>query len=160
MIFTVHGQSFPMDDPGKVSSLIEEVVGTSYPEDEIGERTWLGFAEKNDADIFSRLCVSANAATGYGALIWCAIPGRGIEDREICKTLWISDNPQPPEADPYLVADPGYVSFHDRASAIPLAQVRSAVQEYISAGTGQRPKCVTWVAGEITGRRADRPPLS
>lgn len=127
-----------------------------------GEDAWLSLAEERHgddnrvADNFLRLAV--NRATGHGALIWFVTqdsPRRGgVYDR-----VWVSNNPNPPAVDPRVVSDPGHPLFHDPSSALPLARVRAAVEEFCRVGTGDRPECVDWVPGHMNGQRVDRPPV-
>ncbi|MEG3629692.1 Imm1 family immunity protein [Streptomyces poriticola] len=125
-----------------------------------GQDAWLSLAEERHsgdnpvADNFLRLAV--NRATGFGALIWFVAddsPRLG----GVYEQVWVSDNPEPPGADPRVVSDPGYPLFHDSSSALPLARVRAAVEEFWRIGTGDRPECIDWVPGHMNGQRLDRP---
>lgn len=104
------------------------------------------------------LFVAVNELSGFGALTWCT-DGQAPRKGGIYDHAWISDNPDPSGTDSRLVSETYHPRFHDRASAIPLPLVRAAVEEYCRSGTGERPECVDWVSGEISGQRHDRPPF-
>ncbi|WP_353963350.1 Imm1 family immunity protein [Streptomyces sp. NBC_00198] len=38
---------------------------------------------------------------------------------------------------------------------MPVDRIRAAVEEYCRAGTGHRPTCIDWTAGQMSGRRLD-----
>ncbi|MEV6846727.1 Imm1 family immunity protein [Actinoplanes sp. NPDC051411] len=100
------------------------------------------------------LWVGINNQTGYGALIWLALassPKKG----GIYNYTWVSDNPNPPTTDPQVIADPSVVYFHDPRNALPLADIRTALEEYCRTGTGDRPESISWVRGGTDGRRFD-----
>lgn len=144
---------------GDVPGLVAEIIGNLKYEDK--SQRWLSpgdcadlcFAKHRiarkgylgEADKFLRVAV--NRTTGYGGLLWFA-----GDDTQ----AWVSDNPNPPEFDPRVVADPWYPFFHDPGSTLPLDQFRAAVEEYCYSGTGERPSSVQWVRGDLIGRRADR----
>jgi len=94
------------------------------------------------------LVIAVNKETGYGALMWDWGPG---DDQ-----VWVSDNPEPPDFDPRVVADPGYPLFHDPASTLPIQKFREVLEEFCFAGTGERPTGVRWVRSDPCGRREDR----
>jgi len=98
------------------------------------------------------LVVSLKKPSGYGALIWwswmhSARTG-GIYDK-----VWVSDNPNPPTTDPELVSDPFVPSFHDPRNAIPIDDVRKALQEYCRVG--DRPASISWAEGSTKGSRQE-----
>ncbi|MFC8075679.1 Imm1 family immunity protein [Streptomyces sp. NPDC057307] len=107
----------------------------------------------------NQLCVAVNGSTGYGALVWGVTEDSSREGGAF-DSVWVSDNPGPPDSDPRVVADPGVPSFHGPASALPVAQVRAAVEEFRRAGTGDRPEGVRWVPGQVNGQRLDREPVT
>ncbi|WP_438389006.1 Imm1 family immunity protein, partial [Actinopolyspora saharensis] len=49
-----------------------------------------------------------------------------------------------------LASDIDTGRYHDRFTAIPVEQARTALREFWSTG-GQRPASVTWVRGDFTG---------
>ena len=98
-----------------------------------------------EADKFLRVAV--NRMAGYGGMLWFA--GDDIQ-------AWVSDNPNPPEFDPRVVADPWSPFFHDPSSTLPIDEFRAALEEYCYSGTGGRPTSVQWVRGDLIGRRVDR----
>lgn len=104
------------------------------------------------------LQVAINRSTGFGALIW-GVTMKSPRKGGIYDSVWISDNPQPPNFDPQLISDPGYPLFHDPHSALPLSQVRKALEEFCETGTGDRPECVNWIEGYFNGQRLDRDPI-
>ncbi|MEV8322650.1 Imm1 family immunity protein [Kitasatospora sp. NPDC056731] len=117
---------------------------------------WFSFTEPQAEYPSANLRVAANETTGFGAVIWFT-DGRPPRRGGIYDDAWISDNPTPSRVDSSLVSDPGYPRFHDPASAIPLGQVRAAIEEFCRSGTGARPECIAWVTGDINGQRHDRP---
>ncbi|MFK0121649.1 Imm1 family immunity protein [Streptomyces sp. NPDC090994] len=92
------------------------------------------------------LYVSVNVKNGYGALKWWTnkVPASAPED-DISRYVWTSGNPNPPSFDPALIADPGNPSYYPREAAIPVAQVRAALEEFCRTRTGERPDCVSWL---------------
>lgn len=101
------------------------------------------------------LQVSVNSTTGYGGLIWYASQGRNVEG-EISEFIWVSDNPSPPDFDPRVVADPGIPTLFNPRSAVPIASVLAALEEFCRLGTGDRPGCIHWVHGELNGEHYDQ----
>ncbi|MEE1811801.1 Imm1 family immunity protein [Streptomyces sp. BE133] len=100
------------------------------------------------------LRVAINSATGFGALIWFVSEDHPVKF-EPFDHVWVSNNPNPPDFDPRVVSDPGEPRFHDRKSAVPIPEVRAALEEYCRVGTGSRPECIPWVRGHMSGRRLD-----
>ncbi|MGA4863687.1 Imm1 family immunity protein [Streptomyces lavendulocolor] len=134
----------------------EEVDGSYFP----GEDAWFCIAEQRTTDARpvpgSNLRVAVNQHHGYGALVWFtddAFPASG----GVYDSVWVSDNPEPPHFDPRVVSDPGYPIFYDPSSALPVTQIRAAVDEFCNARSGARPECLNWVAGRVNGERLDRP---
>ncbi|MER5200195.1 Imm1 family immunity protein [Streptomyces sp. NPDC002755] len=127
-----------------------------------GEDAWFCLADRRCSDgesvAKSSLRVAANRRTGYGALVWFA-DKRFPRSGGIYDSVWVSDNPEPPDFDPSVVSDPGYPLFHDPASTLPIPVVREAVEEFCRAGTGERPESIGWIAGEMNGQRSDRSPI-
>ncbi|MET9398806.1 Imm1 family immunity protein [Kitasatospora sp. NPDC002965] len=104
----------------------------------------------------AHLNVSISEDRSHGALVWCASEHL-LERGGVYSHIWISDNPEPPTIDPDLVSDTYTGRTHDPASTLPMHRVVAAIEEYCLAGTGERPSCVEWVTGELTGQRHDRP---
>lgn len=123
-----------------------------------GEVAYLMFADRRHSrktrDWWpdNTLQVSVNSQTGYGGLVWYATQARASRD-EVSENIWVSDNKCPPDFDPRVVADPGIPKFFDPQSAIPIAMVRSALEEFCLLATGDRPECVEWVRGDMNGER-------
>lgn len=92
------------------------------------------------------LLVAVNKVSGYGALMWYW----GGSD-----PVWVSENPQPPDFDPRVVADPGGVLFHNPRSTLPIGKFREMVEEFCYSGTGDRPTGVRWAYSDVCGRRMD-----
>ncbi|WP_078492724.1 Imm1 family immunity protein [Streptomyces griseorubens] len=92
------------------------------------------------------LYVSVNTKNGYGALKWWTskVPDEAPED-DISRFVWTSGNPQPPSFNPELIEDPGSPSYYPREAAIPVAQVRAALEEFCRTRTGARPESVPWL---------------
>ncbi|GAA1526430.1 hypothetical protein GCM10009678_04840 [Actinomadura kijaniata] len=106
----------------------------------------------------SILDITINARTGYGALRWTVSADTTVPVApEIAEHLWLSDNPIPPRIDPSVFADPWLPSYHHPHSALPVAQIRAAVEEFCRSRTGQRPACIGWIPGEWAGHRLDMP---
>ncbi|GIM90889.1 Imm1 family immunity protein [Paractinoplanes toevensis] len=90
------------------------------------------------------LQVGVNSFSGYGGLVW--LGGGGC---------WVSDNPEPPGFDPFVLSNSGGpLSFHPE-STLPVARIRAAVEEFCRAATGERPSGVRWVPGGMSGERDD-----
>ncbi|MFF4755668.1 Imm1 family immunity protein [Streptomyces sp. NPDC002514] len=111
-------------------------------------------------DVDNLLAIGLDYDSGYGALSWHCT-GK-IEERvnsvagaDMANYVWVSWNPVPPEVDPEIVSDPWSPSYFNRVSAIPLSDVRSAVEEYYREGSGFRPSAVQWVKGNFTGELLD-----
>ncbi|MEU5310729.1 Imm1 family immunity protein [Streptomyces sp. NPDC021562] len=100
------------------------------------------------------LQVAVNSETGYGGLVWFATQER-VTKNEISEYIWVSNNPSPPEFDPRVVSDPGVPYFFEPRSALPVDQIRAALEEFCRLGTGDRPECIEWVHGEMNGQRHD-----
>ncbi|MET3425717.1 hypothetical protein BJ973_004929 [Actinoplanes tereljensis] len=91
------------------------------------------------------LQVGVNSFSGYGGLIWLGGDG-----------CWVSDNPEPPGFDPFVLSNSGGpFGFHPE-STLPVARIRAAVEEFCRARTGERPGGVSWVPGGMNGERQDR----
>lgn len=102
------------------------------------------------------LQVSFNPESGYGALIWSGAPDRpGSPRDEMYDYVWMSDNPHPPEFDPKVLADPGLPSYFDPRSTLKPSQIRTVLDEFCRAGTGDRPGGVDWVHGDYDGSRRE-----
>ncbi|MEV4283859.1 Imm1 family immunity protein [Actinoplanes xinjiangensis] len=116
------------------------------------QRAWEEVAAQTD----NHLLASINVETGYGALIWYVTEDRKPK-RDINNQVWVTNSLHPVEVDPRVVADPDCGTFYHPRSTIPLDQIRAALEEFCTMGTGDRPECVTWVSGGIDGRRDDEP---
>jgi hypothetical protein len=130
-------------------------IGTDYP-------VTFSFAERrHTADTRdwwpdNVLHVGVNSATGYGGLVWYVSPDRAARSGdETSRHCWVSDNPRPPGFDPQVLSDPGAPLCFDPRSTLPITDVRTALEEFCRAGTGDRPEHVRWVLGEINGERHD-----
>lgn len=102
----------------------------------------------------NRLVVAVNKSTGYGGLIWNVTHDFPVKGG-IYDHVWVSDNPEPPDFDPRVVSDACMPSFHDPRSTLPLAAVRTALEEFCRTGTGDRPQSVNWVRSWTNGHRID-----
>ncbi|MEU1618828.1 Imm1 family immunity protein [Streptomyces sp. NPDC005722] len=155
-----HGTN--MDEAARLVARVfdgEELGGGVEETGSVGVNVWFCLSEQPHTDTNpvadNHLRVAINASTGFGALVW-GLTMRSPRKGGIYDSVWISDNPEPPNFDPVLVSDPGYPLFHDRSSALPIRLVREAVEEFCRVGTGDRPECVEWVAGHFNGQRVDR----
>ncbi|WP_229075924.1 Imm1 family immunity protein [Actinoplanes sp. DH11] len=147
------------DVAGVVESVFDDLAAQreqGFP-GEVAELTfarqpWHGY----DVDTDNHLFISINVETGFGALTWYVMQNRPRAS-DIHDVVWVTDNPQPTDADPRVVADPDAGGFYHPRSAIPLEQVRAALVEFCATGTGDRPECVSWTPGRIDGWRQDEP---
>jgi hypothetical protein len=94
-------------------------------------------------------CKQVDGLRGPDVVRHKSAPGRS----EVFDHTWISHNPDPPNFDPQVVADPGYPLFHHPRSTLPLDCVRLALEEFCRASSGERPQCIQWVQGELNGQR-------
>lgn len=160
----IHGKYEYAEDWAQMAALIEEVMNNlrserkGSPWVDAGEAATFMFA-KNRHSASERtwwpdnmLQVSVNSSTGFGGLIWHASQSRIIEG-SASEFIWISNNPAPPSFDPRVVCDSSIPTFFDVRSVLPLALVRSALEEFCRSATGDRPNCVEWVRGELDGER-------
>jgi hypothetical protein len=108
----------------------------------------------------SCLRVQINRSVGLGVLTW-HVGTHGLATGDslggIYDYVWISDNPEPPDFDPDVVADDHCGYFHDPASALPLEEVWNSLREFCRLATGDRPASHAWVQGDLQGQRFDRP---
>lgn len=133
----------------ETSSLITELIATLAPSRNAtlcfaGERFVHKLSDTKGAN--GCLQVAVNKETGYGALLWYW----GGND-----PVWVSDNPEPPDFNPRVVADPGGTYFHEASSTLPLRKFREVLEEFCYSGTGERPARVRWVRSDMCGRRLD-----
>lgn len=159
----IHRQWHYAETWPEMSALITEVIEnleaeTDTPYWSPGDDACFMFSDRRHVDgpdmpdNFLRIAV--NTSTGFGGLIWLVgenHPARG----GIFDHVWVSNNPNPPDFDPRVVSDPGEPMFHDPRSALPVSEVRAAVEEFCRTGTGNRPECIHWVRGHANGYRLD-----
>lgn len=150
----------------EIAGLVSEVLATLSPSVHVkgreirdfGRDAWFSCSDRRHTYLTempgNSLRVAINEQTGYGGLMWC-VSGEDWDEGGIYDFVWISDNLNPPNFDPQVVADPSLVSFHDPRSTLPISQVRAAIAEFCRVGTGDRPECVDWVAGQLNGQRSD-----
>ncbi|GAA2600513.1 hypothetical protein GCM10010435_94860 [Winogradskya consettensis] len=131
--------------------------GSQAPVLSPGDEAWCTFDERYRGEgeppsgkALLRLAV--NAATGYGSLTWMGTAPDG-QSSDLYDHIWVSDNPQPLDWDPRVVGDPYVPTFHDPRNALPIFQIRSAVDEYCSTEDGERPAEIRWAHGEFDGQR-------
>jgi hypothetical protein len=153
-------------DP-EISAVVTEVLGSLRSVDHESEWlspgtnawfSWWDHPRSDPAELpTNTLIVSINRETGYGGLIWF-VSGEyaNAGDEDVLGSIWVSDNPTPPDFDPEVVADPAEPYFFEPRSVLPVEQIEAAVQEFCRTRTGMRPECVRWTVGEVSGRRADR----
>ena len=100
------------------------------------------------------LVAAVNRSTGYGTLVWFVTPGfprtGGIYD-----SAWVSDNPEPPDFDPRVVADPDVSVFQEPRNTLPLPRIRDALEEFCRIGTGDRPESIQWAQSSLWGQRLE-----
>ncbi|WP_328969092.1 Imm1 family immunity protein [Streptomyces sp. NBC_00239] len=118
---------------------VVSIVKGKYPE-ETDERWARNF-----------LYVSVNTGNGYGALKWwTSDTPEGADDNHVSRFIWTSGNPNPPSFSPKLISDSGTPSYYPPEAAIPVAQVREALEEFCRTRTGDRPESVSWLLLEQT----------
>ncbi|MGW8729219.1 Imm1 family immunity protein [Streptomyces sp. NPDC055808] len=66
---------------------------------------------------------------------------------------WVSDNPSPVGFDPEILIDVHVPYYHDSRNALPLSNVRAALEEFCHTASGTRPECINWVKGQPSGER-------
>ncbi|MFG2091261.1 MULTISPECIES: Imm1 family immunity protein [unclassified Spirillospora] len=111
---------------------------------------------KVDREFDSYLQVMVNRHKTHGALKWLLPVGSVVSVEEyLANNIWLSDNPEPPSADPLIVADMDNGRTLDPRCALPISTVRIVVEEFCRLRTGKRPESISWVPGEFSGRRLD-----
>ncbi|WP_328876414.1 Imm1 family immunity protein [Streptomyces sp. NBC_00287] len=151
---------------GEISVVTAEVLGSLQSWIKKGDLwcpgsiAWFSWSNRQHMDSEgvpnNNLVVSLNRDTGHGGLIWFAMPGySGPEPDEVLDSVWISDNPNPPDFDTEVLSNPGEPYCFDPRSTLPAEKIEAAVDEFCQMRTGARPECVQWVMGELSGRRAD-----
>ncbi|MFG2823285.1 Imm1 family immunity protein [Kitasatospora sp. NPDC048365] len=145
--------------PEEISDLTSEAFRSITPKEispgvhSVGSQAWFTVGEPDSKSPRTYLRVTADERSGYGALSWwSSAQSGGMYD-----FFWLSDNPGPSCAGPQLIADPCSGECYEPASALPLALIRAAIEEYCASGTGERPTCIGWVTGEYDGTRHDGP---
>ncbi|UPT47303.1 MULTISPECIES: Imm1 family immunity protein [Streptomyces] len=99
----------------------------------------------------SYLHVSVNASNGYGALRWFSTkPPNGENENHMNGFVWVSANPNPPTFDPRLILDASTPLYYPRESALPVAKVREALEEFCRVRSGVRPECIPWMVDQHT----------
>ncbi|MET8063393.1 Imm1 family immunity protein [Micromonospora sp. NPDC005313] len=160
----IGGQWLYIDRPEEVSESVARVLASlsgevSTPVYNPGDDAWFMIGDRkheSETDLPDNfLRVSVNWATGFGGMVWF-LSSDSSTTSSVGDSVWVSNNPQPPDFDPRVVADPGGPVFHDRRSALPISQVAEVVERFCIAATGDRPSGVDWVQGDVAGRRADR----
>jgi hypothetical protein len=114
----------------------------------------LGFLDEDGSNPSARwpsrqLRVAVNLDTGFGGLIWHALRGSGSDP--VASRVWVSDNQNPPDADPMVVSDTHVPIFLARRSVLPVSRIGEAVKEFCCGGTGARPECIEWAEGQVNG---------
>ncbi|MFC4005964.1 Imm1 family immunity protein [Nonomuraea purpurea] len=152
----------PKPVPAWVQKAFENLPEPNWPDG--GMTAAFIFTERHlEMDVFPHdfdnyLHIAVNAVTGFGALTWFVTEGSAVPvDPAIAEHVWISDNPHPPAFDPDVFSDPGFPRYHHPRSTLPVPQIRTALEEFCRTGTGQRPECIRWTPGELSGRRLDTP---
>ncbi|MFE2916793.1 Imm1 family immunity protein [Kitasatospora indigofera] len=145
--------------PDEVADLTSEAFRSITPQEispgvhSVGTQAWFTVSEPDARNPSAYLRVTADERSGYGALSWWS----SVQTGGMYDFFWLSDNPDPSCWGPELIADPGSGECYEPASALPLAQVRAAIEEYCASDTGERPTCIGWVTGEFDGARHDGP---
>jgi hypothetical protein len=166
VLLCVEGGIVPLyaETVNEMLDLAAEVMDTLLPQSSTdagrfrASKAWFSLADgrtRSQHQPVSCLAVAVNRRTGHGGLIWTP-EVIGAEQGSVWASVWVSDNAAPPETDPRVMSDPDAGIWFDPASALPLAHVRAAVEEFCRSGTGARPDCVGWVRGSEDGRRGDR----
>ncbi|MFJ8601359.1 Imm1 family immunity protein [Streptomyces shenzhenensis] len=93
----------------------------------------------------NHLYVTVNKSNGYGALRWWTDKApEGAAGDHISRFIWTSGSPNPPAFDPQLILDPPTPLYYPREAAIPISEVREALEELCRKKTGERPTCISW----------------
>ncbi|MEV7750026.1 Imm1 family immunity protein [Streptomyces griseofuscus] len=105
---------------------------------------------KSDRYFDSYLQVSTNPLTRYGALRW-QVPEDSVVrvDREIARSMWTSNNPEPPVLDQNVVADLSDGRLFEPRNTLPISDIRAAVEEFCELRSGQRPTAISWDRGDF-----------
>lgn len=155
----IKGEEYYPKSLEETTDLTAEVFRSSTPKEispgvySVGTQAWFTVSEPDAQSPSAYLRVTADERSGHGALSWWS----SVQTGGMYDFFWLSDNPGPSCSGPDLVADPDSGECYEPASALPLAQVRAAIEEYCASGTGERPACIDWVAGEYDGARHDGP---
>ncbi|MER6216238.1 Imm1 family immunity protein [Streptomyces sp. NPDC001674] len=112
--------------------------------------------EAGTSCVEASLTVTVNHENGYGGLVWYADGNTAkrlteTKGEEFSDSIWVSANPNPPEFEPEILSDPWAPAYIHRTSALPLADIRSALKEFCTTGNGDRPTCIGWVEGNFNG---------
>ncbi|GAB1693486.1 Imm1 family immunity protein [Krasilnikovia sp. M28-CT-15] len=167
----IHNKWHYAENESEICELITEVIENSEPEGIVtvdsmqfptaGEDARFMISDRRhtsgDEYPYNELAVAVNPSTGYGALIW-HVSKKFARKGGIYDHIWVSNNPKPPNLDPRVVSDPWNPTFHDPRSALPVPQVRAALEEFCRTGTGDRPQSIGWVRGWMDGHRIDESP--
>ncbi|MFJ1595699.1 Imm1 family immunity protein [Streptomyces sp. NPDC088261] len=162
----IHGRYYYAESWPEKSEIVSEVMEKlrserlDQPWISPGEVASLMFADGRHSELArdwwpdNTLQAAVNLETGYGGLVWFATQERATKD-SVSEYIWVSDNPSPPDFDPRVVSDPAVPYFFDPRSALPVDQIRAALEEFCRLGSGDRPECIEWVHGEMNGQRHD-----
>ncbi|GGR02110.1 Imm1 family immunity protein [Kitasatospora griseola] len=154
-ITAANGMDHYPEHPEEIADLISEAFRSITPKEisagvySVGTQAWLTVSEPGAESPTAYLRVTADERSGYGALSWWS----NVHTGGMYDFFWLSDNPDPSYAGPELIADPCSGEGYEPASALPLEQVRAAIEEYCASDTGERPTCIDWVTGEYNGAR-------
>ncbi|MFB6826254.1 Imm1 family immunity protein [Streptomyces virginiae] len=167
-IFT-NGQAYYAAEWSTTRKVLDELFGSFQEVEEYdaipaSPRLTAGFTlsrnQENGIEAAQRfdsyLHVAVNNQTGYGALKWMLPPNSAVSvDTNIAEYVWISNNPTPPDDDPYVISDPDLGRCHDRLSTLPISVIRDVVEDFCRAGNGKRPSRIDWTPGDLSGKRHD-----
>lgn len=102
------------------------------------------------------LRVGANCETASGGIVWMDGTAHQCHGATAGQ-VWVSDGgaPGPVRAD--VVADPHVPTLFSERSILPISEVREVLIEFVTEDSGERPRSVSWVAGQLDGSRMDEP---
>ncbi|MER7141366.1 Imm1 family immunity protein [Streptomyces sp. NPDC006682] len=149
---THRGESRARSEP-EVDALVDHIMNdlqqagrTADGFEIMPERAVVCIMEEGEKWPTNYLYVTVNKSNGYGALRWWTdrVP-EGVDEKHISHFIWTSGSSNPPEFDPELILDPPTPLYYPSEAAIPVAQVREALEEFCRKRTGERPACIPWL---------------
>jgi hypothetical protein len=163
MILSIHTDApVVLADEHEVAEAIDRTLTTRSSSLGCDTVSFLFRRADNPERTEASLTVTVNHDNGYGGLVWYADGNTAkrlaeTKGEEFSDSIWVSTNPSPPEFEPEILSDPWAPAYIHRTSALPLAALRSALEEFCAEGTGDRPTCIEWVEGNFDGTLLEDP---